>query len=115
MTEMGMAVPANSTPMVGGVGPYDEITMGGMFTIFKVRESLARDVVDPGWYAPPEGTLALPATDEALRTAGVERDGSGAPMPPEGALRPHKLPPPLTKRSTTDTHSDPKSHSGAHR
>lgn len=114
MTEMGMAVPANSTPMVGGVGPYDEITMGGMFTIFKVRESLARDVVDPGWYAPPEGTLALPATDEALRTAGVEGDGSGAPMPPEGALRPHKLPPPLTKRSTTDTHSDPKSHSGAH-
>ncbi len=95
MAGMGMAVPTNSTPMVGGVGPYDEITMGGMFTIFKVRESLARDVVDPGWYAPPAGTLVQPATDDALRAAGIAGDGSGEPRPPEGALRPHKLPPPL--------------------
>jgi len=32
MAEMGMAVPRNSTPMVGGQGPFDYITMGGLFT-----------------------------------------------------------------------------------
>jgi len=115
MAEMGMAMPSNSTPMAGGAGPYDEITMGGMFTIFKVRESLARDVVDPGWYAPPAGTLALPATDEALRTAGIAEDGSGAPKPPEGALRPHKLAPPIAERSATDSHAGQMDHPGDHR
>ncbi|CAN5853263.1 copper oxidase [soil metagenome] len=90
MTEMGMEMPPNSIPMVGGMGPGGEITMGGMFTILKVRESLADPHADPGWYAPPAGTLALPATDEALRAAGVARDGSDAPKPPAGALRPHK-------------------------
>ncbi len=64
MTEMGMKIPPNSIPMVGGVGPYDEITMGGMFTILKVRENLANYDEDPGWYQPPAGTLAsLAAVD----------------------------------------------------
>ena len=35
-----MPVPENSIPMVGAHGPYDYITMGGMFTILKVREPL---------------------------------------------------------------------------
>ena len=41
MGDMGMAVPENSIPMVGGKGQFDYITMGGMFTILKVRNDLA--------------------------------------------------------------------------
>jgi hypothetical protein len=33
--------------------------MGGMFSVVKVRDDLARgDYRDPGWYAHPGGTLA---------------------------------------------------------
>ena len=38
MGEMGMPVPQNSIPMVGGDGPFGYIDMGGMFTVLKVRE-----------------------------------------------------------------------------
>ena len=40
MAEMGMPVPKNSIPMVGGKGPFGYIDMGGMFTILKVREGI---------------------------------------------------------------------------
>lgn len=46
---LGMTVPKNSIPMVGGKGPYDYITMGGMFTIIKIRDELT-SYNDPGWY-----------------------------------------------------------------
>jgi FtsP/CotA-like multicopper oxidase with cupredoxin domain len=85
MAEMGMAVPANSIPMVGGHGPRDYITMGGMFTILKVRESL-EGYEDPGWYENPPGTEAALASAEALRANGIAADGSGAPLAP-GAAR----------------------------
>lgn len=71
MAEMGMAVPPNSLPMVGGPGPHGYITMGGMFTILKVRAQLPADGADPGWYAPPAGTLAEPAPDADLRRDGL--------------------------------------------
>ena len=33
--------------------------MGGMFTVVKVRQGLAKnDYKDPGWYKHPEGTVA---------------------------------------------------------
>ena len=38
MSDMGMAVPPNSLPMVGARGQHDYITMGGMFSILKVRD-----------------------------------------------------------------------------
>ena len=79
MSDMGMPNPPNSIPMVGGTGPYDEITMGGMFTILKVRESLASYDQDPGWYAPPAGTLSLPADEESMKRNGIEGDASTAP------------------------------------
>lgn len=88
MTEMGMPMPPNSIPMVGGAGPYDEITMGGMFTILKVREHLASYDEDPGWYAPPEGTLALPASDDALSRNRIDGAGDRAPRAPRAAMRP---------------------------
>jgi hypothetical protein len=76
MGAMGMPVPPNSLPMRGGKGPYGSIDMGGMFTLLKVREDAA--TADPnGWYAPPPGTLAGPATDAALAADGVKR-----PSPP---------------------------------
>ena len=87
MTEMGMPMPANSIAMVGGVGPYDEITMGGMFTIVKVRENLTNYDEDPGWYQPPLGTLADLAQAEAMRANGIAADSSGEPRAPESARR----------------------------
>lgn len=71
MTEMQMKMPDNSIPMVGGVGPFGGITMGGMFTILKVREQLASYDVDPGHYVPPPGTLATNATAEELARDGI--------------------------------------------
>jgi hypothetical protein len=40
--------------------------MGGMFTVLKVREGLARgDYKDPGWYKHPQGTVAYEWTGAA--------------------------------------------------
>ncbi|MBI1924448.1 copper oxidase [Candidatus Poribacteria bacterium] len=61
-----MAVPKNSIPMVGARGPFDYITMGGMFTILKVREHLT-SYDDPGWYEHPPGTVADLASEAELR------------------------------------------------
>jgi len=72
MGEMGMPVPPNSLPMVGAQGQHDYITMGGMFTIVKVREDLPADGSDPGWYKSPPGTLAEVAPDDDLKRDGIE-------------------------------------------
>ena len=89
MAEMGMGVPDNSIPMVGAAGPYDYITMGGMFTILKVRENI-EGYEDPGWYTPPPGTLADLAPRDLLRDNGIANDGSSAPTPPVDV---NKMPP----------------------
>jgi len=52
-----MKGPANTLPMMMGVGPYGNIEMGGMFTVFKVRDDIT-DYKDPGWYKQPPGTVA---------------------------------------------------------
>jgi FtsP/CotA-like multicopper oxidase with cupredoxin domain len=70
MGEMQMPVPRNSIPMVGARGPFDYITMGGMFTILKVREELDGDG-DPGWYDHPPGTVADLAKPEELAKDGI--------------------------------------------
>lgn len=73
MAEMGMPVPKNSIPMVGARGPFDYITMGGMFTIVKVRdEDVGKDNADPGWYANPPGTVADLARKEDLSRDGIK-------------------------------------------
>ncbi|HET9952879.1 MAG TPA: copper oxidase [Polyangiaceae bacterium] len=72
MGDMGMAVPKNSIPMVGAPGPFDYITMGGMFTILKVREGLKDRDHDPGYYKHPPGTVASAASAEDLRRDGIE-------------------------------------------
>ena len=76
--EMGhMPVPENSLPMVGAPGPRDYITMGGMFTILKVRDRLTGDG-DPGWYDNPEGE-ARPARADELSRDGIDTTASEAP------------------------------------
>ncbi len=71
MGTMGMPAPKNSIPMVGGQGQYDPITMGGMFTIVKVRDDL-KSYDDPGWYRHPPGTLASLATAGDLSRDGIQ-------------------------------------------
>jgi hypothetical protein len=71
MGEMGMAVPPNSLPMVGGPGQFDYITMGGMFTILKVRDELPSDGSEPDWYRSPAGTQAEVSPEDELRRDGI--------------------------------------------
>lgn len=71
MGEMEMPMPPNSLPMRGGAGPFSYIDMGGMFTVMKVRDDVAR--ADPnGWYEHPAGTVASRASAEELRADGIE-------------------------------------------
>jgi FtsP/CotA-like multicopper oxidase with cupredoxin domain len=62
MAEMGameMPLPDNTLPMMSGQGPFGPLEMGGMFTVVKIREGLARgDYKDPGWYRHPKGSAA---------------------------------------------------------
>jgi FtsP/CotA-like multicopper oxidase with cupredoxin domain len=59
MGEMEMPLPENTLPMMTGGGPFGPLEMGGMFTVVKVRDGLARDNYrDPGWYKHPPGTVA---------------------------------------------------------
>jgi FtsP/CotA-like multicopper oxidase with cupredoxin domain len=65
MGGMEMPLPENTLPMMTGEGPFGGVEMGGMFTVLKVREGLARgDYKDPGWYKNPPGTLAREWTGE---------------------------------------------------
>jgi FtsP/CotA-like multicopper oxidase with cupredoxin domain len=61
-----MRGPENTLPMVTGKGPFGNIEMGGMFTVVKVRDGLARgDYSDPGWYENPPGTVARRVSEDA--------------------------------------------------
>ena len=87
MAEMGMRVPENSIPMVGGPGKHDYITMGGMFTVLKVRDGIA-SYEDPGWYENPPGTQAYEWTGdmpEAKRASDASTVITSSPgMPSRG-------------------------------
>jgi hypothetical protein len=65
MGEMEMPLPDNTLPMMSGSGPFGAMEMGGMFTVVKVRDGLARnDYQDPGWYRHPAGSVAYEWTGE---------------------------------------------------
>ena len=58
--------------MKGATGPFgDYISMGGLFTIVKVRDQLKSYDEDPGWYKHPPGTVALKASDAELARDGI--------------------------------------------
>jgi hypothetical protein len=52
----------NTLPMMTGDGPFGSIEMGGMFTLFKIREGLRDYDTDPGWYEQPKGTSPVRLT-----------------------------------------------------
>jgi hypothetical protein len=84
MDGMQMPLPENTLPMMTGSGPFGSLDMGGMFTVLKVREGLARnDYKDPGWYQHPHGTVAHEYAGE-LPTA--PRAPDAAPAKPSPAM-----------------------------
>jgi hypothetical protein len=65
MAEMEMPIPDNTLPMMTGTGPFGPVGMGGMFSVVKVRDDVARgDYRDPGPYKHPAGTIANEYTAE---------------------------------------------------
>jgi FtsP/CotA-like multicopper oxidase with cupredoxin domain len=76
VAEMSMPIPKNSVPMRAARGKHDVITMGGMFTILKVRDELP-GAGDPGWYDNPPGTLAQAASAADLARDGIDVGKSG--------------------------------------
>jgi FtsP/CotA-like multicopper oxidase with cupredoxin domain len=71
MGEMEMPLPDNTLPMMSGSGPFGAMEMGGMFTVVKVRDGLARnDYKDPGWYKHPAGTVSYEWKGETPRADG---------------------------------------------
>jgi hypothetical protein len=91
MGEMAMPLPDNTLPMMTGAGPFGPLEMGGMFTVVKVREGLARsDYRDPGWYQHPQGTVAYEWKGEAPqaeRKAAPTSDGPALKIRKPGAHR----------------------------
>ena len=68
-----MPYPANTIAMKGAPRPFgDYISMGGLFTIVKVRDELRSYDEDPGWYQHPPGTVALKASDAELARDGID-------------------------------------------
>ena len=60
MGSMEMPLPDNTLPMMTGFAQFGPVEMGGMFSVVKVREGLAKnDYKDPGWFKHPEGTVAF--------------------------------------------------------
>ena len=59
MADMQMGGPPNTLPKMTGEGQFGPIEMGGMFTVMKIRDGMARDdYSDPGPYKNPAGTVA---------------------------------------------------------
>lgn len=57
--------PPNTLPMMAGRGPYGNIEMGGMFTVVKVRDDVVPgSFEDPGWYDPPDGSVAARVSND---------------------------------------------------
>jgi len=85
-----MKGPENTLPMMMGKGPYGNIEMGGMFTLIKVRDGLARgDYADPGWYRHPPGTQASRVSSDPDFGAPVRRSNLTEPAPEALSLAPH--------------------------
>jgi hypothetical protein len=96
MNGMQMPLPENTLPMMSGEGPFGGIDMGGMFTVVKVREGLARnDYKDPGWYQHPKGTLAhewtgeLPPAPRAPGAAETAKDPAAMDVKRDGDMHHH--------------------------
>jgi manganese oxidase len=68
-----MPYPPNTIAMKGAPGPFgDYISMGGLFTIVKVRDRLKSYDEDPGWYQHLPGTVAMKSSDADLARDGID-------------------------------------------
>ncbi|WP_374353616.1 multicopper oxidase family protein [Chitinimonas sp.] len=78
MGEMSMPLPDNTLPMMTGSAQFGPVEMGGMFTVFKVRDTQrAGDYSDPGPYQYPPGSMAyewMGDAPEVTRAAGPKAD-----------------------------------------
>ncbi|GBL44450.1 multicopper oxidase [Sulfuriferula multivorans] len=89
MGGMEMPIPDNTLPMMTGQGQFGPIEMGGMFTVVKVREGLARnDYKDPGWYKQPPGTQAYEWTGEMPEAPSAPVKHDAKSVAPTGAEQP---------------------------
>ena len=78
---MEMPMPDNTLPMMTGFGQFGPMEMGGMFSVVKVREGLARDdYADPGPYKNPQGTVAYEVASAVA--APVAQAGQASARPP---------------------------------
>jgi manganese oxidase len=88
MGNMEMPAPDNTLPMMTGTGQFGPIEMGGMFTVMKIREGMARDdYSDPGPYKFPQGTVAWEVDAPAAAPA---RQDTPAASPPATKGKDHK-------------------------
>jgi FtsP/CotA-like multicopper oxidase with cupredoxin domain len=89
MGEMEMPMPDNTLPMMTGFGQYGPMEMGGMFSVVKIREGIARgDYKDPGPYKHPPGTVAYEyagAVSEPTRRSPAD---SGKPATEFNVIKP---------------------------
>ncbi len=91
MGEMEMPIPDNTLPMMTGTGPFGPIEMGGMFSVVKVREGLARnDYKDPGWYKHPPGTVSYEWKGEAPVVAQAKPQPASRAAQPDREFRVRK-------------------------
>jgi manganese oxidase len=85
MGAMEMPLPDNTLPMMTGFAQFGPVEMGGMFSVLKVREGLARgDYKDPGWFKHPEGTVARLVESEP---PAPQRNGAADPASAKTAYR----------------------------
>jgi FtsP/CotA-like multicopper oxidase with cupredoxin domain len=86
MGDMEMPLPDNTVPMMGGEGPHGSVEMGGMFSVLKVRrQQKAGDYSDPGWYAPPVGTVAREYTGAMPPAPSAPTSGGASAQPSSSA------------------------------
>jgi FtsP/CotA-like multicopper oxidase with cupredoxin domain len=84
MGEMEMPMPDNTLPMMTGFGQFGPMEMGGMFSVVKVREGIARgDYSDPGPYKNPEGTVAYEVASAAAAAPTRKSDKPSRPTKAE--------------------------------
>jgi hypothetical protein len=82
--------------MMTGSGPFGAIEMGGMFTVMKIREGMARDdYSDPGPYKHPAGTVAYevdaPSTEAPRQENKRDNNDGGKPPQDTRGMKPKKM------------------------
>jgi len=86
---MEMPMPDNTLPMMTGFGQFGPMEMGGMFSVVKIREGIARgDYKDPGDYKHPAGTVAYEYTGAASEPERRAQPSSDKPAAEFNVVKP---------------------------